>query len=83
MLHKSSNIAERLELENIFNSKIVTREHLNYILAELAHKNILEDSFNYAKSHIDKSLNLLNNFPNSEAKEILAKICYVSLNRKF
>ena len=83
LLHKSSNIAERLELENIFNSKIVTRENLNYILTELTHKNILEDSFNYAKSHIDKSLNLLSNFPNSEAKEILAKICYISLNRKF
>lgn len=82
LYHNSSN-NEKLELENIFNSEEVTRDKLNYILTELEHKDILKQCFNYAKNHIDKALNLLNNFPECKSREILKNICHITINRSF
>ena len=83
LLYNNSSDNEKLELENIFNSEEATRDKLNYVLTELEHKDILKQCFNYAKNHIDKALNLWNNFPECKSREILKNICHITINRSF
>ncbi len=77
---KTSNKKEKIK--NFFQKTQPTKIDLDYILLKLKKKKILTKCINIAKQYIDKSLKILESFPDNKEKDILKAICYITIDRK-
>lgn len=83
LLYERSTKLEQKEIVELFNNDSTSNSDLNHLISILENKNIFNYCFDYSKSYVNQSLNILNNLPRNGVNDILQSICYIVLSRTY
>jgi len=83
LLHKNSTKSEQIELEEIFHKTPPNRDDLNFVITQLANKEIPAQCYDFAKGYLHNSLKALHNFPANETRNVMEALCHIAIERKY
>ena len=83
LLYQKASLEERKNLKFIFDKHIRDENDLVKVINLIKKHNIINDCYNKASYFINIASNALNIFEDSKEKEILKKLTYFSLERKY